>query len=171
MVSSCEQCILFLMTHKFSLYKEYGEREYATDWQMCGSIPGTGKAVFSSPEHPDSFWSPPSLLFNGYWGIFPWQSSSRGVNLTTQVARFWMNAALPLPSWHTQGQLYLSLCCYTGCNFVFFYINDGRKEHQRPRFPWNKHSGNYLYGSLGRIVGKYFPRHIFKTSPYVDVPL
>jgi len=23
--------------------------------------------VFSSPQHPDWFWDPPSILFNGYW--------------------------------------------------------------------------------------------------------
>ena len=49
------------------------ERDWATDWLMCGLIHGKGKAVFSSPEHPDSLWSPASPLLNGYWGIFPWQ--------------------------------------------------------------------------------------------------
>jgi hypothetical protein len=27
--------------------------------------------IFSSPCHPDRFWGPPSLLSNGYWGLFP----------------------------------------------------------------------------------------------------
>jgi hypothetical protein len=27
-------------------------------------------AVFSSSEHPNQLWSPPNLLFNGYWGSF-----------------------------------------------------------------------------------------------------
>jgi hypothetical protein len=26
--------------------------------------------IFSSPRHPDQFWGPPSLLSNGYWGLF-----------------------------------------------------------------------------------------------------
>jgi len=30
-----------------------------------------GKRLFSSPNHPDWFWDPPSLLFNGYLGSSP----------------------------------------------------------------------------------------------------
>jgi hypothetical protein len=32
------------------------------------SIPGRGKRGFSSPEHPDMLWDPPSLPFNGIEG-------------------------------------------------------------------------------------------------------
>ena len=28
--------------------------------------------IFSSPEHPDRYWGPPSLIFDGYLGIFTW---------------------------------------------------------------------------------------------------
>jgi hypothetical protein len=30
-----------------------------------------GSRIVSSPRHPDRLWSPPSLLSNGYWGLFP----------------------------------------------------------------------------------------------------
>jgi hypothetical protein len=44
----------------------------ATDYGMDDrdSIPGRVKRYFSSPWRPDRLWSPPSLLYNGYRGIF-----------------------------------------------------------------------------------------------------
>jgi hypothetical protein len=33
-----------------------------------GWIPGRSKRFFSSPQRPDRFWCPPSLLFSGYRG-------------------------------------------------------------------------------------------------------
>jgi hypothetical protein len=30
-----------------------------------------GSRIFTSPSRPDLLWGPPSLLFNGYWGLFP----------------------------------------------------------------------------------------------------
>jgi hypothetical protein len=32
-----------------------------------GLIPGTGKRFFSTPQHPDQLWSPPSFLSKGHW--------------------------------------------------------------------------------------------------------
>jgi hypothetical protein len=44
------------------------------------SIPGTGKRIFFSPQHPDLIWGPPSLISSGYWRLFP-----RGVKLTSDI--------------------------------------------------------------------------------------
>jgi hypothetical protein len=52
------------------------------DW---GSNPGGGWEFFPSPPRPDRLWDPPSLLFNGYGGIFPWGLSGREVKLTTHL--------------------------------------------------------------------------------------
>jgi hypothetical protein len=30
-----------------------------------------GSRIFSSAQRPDRLWSPPSLLTNGYWELFP----------------------------------------------------------------------------------------------------
>jgi hypothetical protein len=43
---------------------------YGLDYQV--SIPGGGWEFFFSPLRPERLWSPPSLLSNGYQGLFPW---------------------------------------------------------------------------------------------------
>ena len=36
-----------------------------------GSNSGRANGFYSSPERPDRFWGPLSLIFNGYRGFFP----------------------------------------------------------------------------------------------------
>jgi hypothetical protein len=41
-------------------------------WMVGGSSPLRGWEFLSSPPRPDWLCGTPSLLFNGYRGLFPW---------------------------------------------------------------------------------------------------
>jgi hypothetical protein len=41
--------------------------------EFWGSIPGGCWEFFSSPPRREGLWGPPSLLSNGYQGLFPWE--------------------------------------------------------------------------------------------------
>jgi hypothetical protein len=83
---------------------------------MGGSSPGGGWQFFPSPPRPDRLWGLPSLLSNGYKGLFP---SGLCVKLSTHlplVPRSRMHGAIPpLPQYpfvascsvKAQRQLYL----------------------------------------------------------------
>jgi hypothetical protein len=45
--------------------------DWSPDERRC-SIPGGGWEFFSSTPRPERLWCPPSLLTNGYQGLFPW---------------------------------------------------------------------------------------------------
>jgi hypothetical protein len=45
---------------------------YGLDDRGVGVRVPLGSRIFSLPRRPDRLWVPPSLLSNGYWGLFPW---------------------------------------------------------------------------------------------------
>jgi hypothetical protein len=47
-------------------------QRWVTGWMIGGSSSGRGWEFFSSPPRPDRLWDSPSLLSNGYQGLFPW---------------------------------------------------------------------------------------------------
>jgi hypothetical protein len=49
-----------------------------------GRIPVQTKFV-SSPSRPGRFWEPPSLLSNGYLGLFLREQNGRGVTVTPRI--------------------------------------------------------------------------------------
>jgi len=48
-------------------------QSWVTGWMIGGSGPGRGWEFLSSPPRPDQLWGSPSLLSNGYQGLFPWE--------------------------------------------------------------------------------------------------
>jgi hypothetical protein len=44
---------------------------YGLDDRGVGVRVPVGSRIFSSPRRPHGVWGPPSLLSNGYWGLFP----------------------------------------------------------------------------------------------------
>jgi hypothetical protein len=64
--------------------------------------------IFTSPCHPDRLWGPPSLLSNGYHGLFTRGLSGRGVKLTTHLQlmprsrkRGFIHPLPHMSSWHS----------------------------------------------------------------------
>jgi hypothetical protein len=85
---------------------------------------------FSSPPRQKRLWGPPSLLCNGYQGLFPWGLSGRGAKLTTHphlVPRsknecsYTSTPQYAFMAWclaKAQGQLYLYLLTFTNQEMI-----------------------------------------------------
>jgi hypothetical protein len=48
-------------------------KRWAMGWMIGDSSPDRGLVFFSSSPRPDKLWGPPSVLSNGYKGLFPWR--------------------------------------------------------------------------------------------------
>lgn len=60
-------------------------RLYVAWWRKCDSIPGRGILFISSQKHrlAQGSWS---LLFNGYWELFPWRKTAQNYVIHSPVS-------------------------------------------------------------------------------------
>jgi hypothetical protein len=58
---------------------------YGLDNRWVGVQVLVRKRIFTSPYCPDRLWGTPTLLSNGYQGLFLWEYSGRGIKLTTHL--------------------------------------------------------------------------------------
>jgi hypothetical protein len=74
---------------------------YSDGLDEPGLIPGSAR-FSSSPQRPDRFWGPPSLLSNGYLGVFPRGLRGRGMKLTSPEVELCLHSSI-----YFHGKLYL----------------------------------------------------------------
>lgn len=77
-----------------------------------------GKIFLSLPKHPDRPWGPPSLLFNGYWGVYPEvKQQGREANLSPQCS------AEVKGNWNCNSAPFICLCDVSKKNNVFYPLS------------------------------------------------
>jgi hypothetical protein len=74
---------------------------YGLDDQGVGVRVPVGSRIFSSPSRPDQFWGPPSLLFNGYWGVlslevkWPGRETDHSPPTSAKIKKMWVCTCIP----------------------------------------------------------------------------
>jgi hypothetical protein len=62
---------LYLFTPLHSLFESRHSDWLRVEDREVGLRVPVGSNIFFSPRRPGRIWGPPSLLSNGYWGLFP----------------------------------------------------------------------------------------------------
>jgi hypothetical protein len=119
-----------------------------------GSIPGGCREFFYKPPRPERLWGPPSLLSNGYQGLFPWGKAAGAWSwplISIYCRGQWMSGAIhPLlqyafMAWclvKAQGQLYLFTLKVA--NIIRFETNGNTRKAQVSGL--QQHSVSYVTG-------------------------
>jgi hypothetical protein len=126
----------------YSTYVQIAERMsemwWPRGWMAGVQFPTEVKRFFSSPECPDWLWGPPSLLFNGYSGLFfpggkaavawSWPLSSicfHGVSLN------WFSTKTPsMSDMNVKNDLFTHpFCCYSVMLVVTIWPKDGSENY------------------------------------------
>jgi hypothetical protein len=103
----------------------------ATSYRMDarGSISDRGNRFFSTPQHPDRLWGPPSLLFSGYRRFIPQGWSWPPTSIECRGQEWWSyNSTLQhfLMAWHLVKHrdsftFYFSVI-YIYCIYIYIWL-------------------------------------------------
>jgi hypothetical protein len=129
----------------------------ATGFGLDGrdSILGRSKSLFSTPQGPDRFRVPPSLLSNGYCALSPRGKSDRAVKLTSHlnlVSKSKVKLKPPLPDTSSWRDVWLintwtTLPFYMYCSLLSFSSLHVNRTAQK----WRQNTP-----VLRRLCGKFF---------------